>query len=254
MLEGNLYMRKKYVYVLVTYIAMQLSVFIGMPLVYMIGTKGFSVNPEDMKILATVIWLMLSFIAGLLIILLILRKKEKYTRLEQDEPMPIGKSIVWAIGGIFLAFIAQAIAISVEQAIGIEPGSENTKDILNLIELFPIIIVISSIIGPILEEIVFRKVIFGTFYHRFPFWISALISSIFFSIAHMDFEHFLLYAAMGFVFAFLYVKTKRIIVPIIAHVMMNTLVVVMQYFLADKIQKYLEEAERMQGWIGGWFL
>ena len=56
---------------------------------------------------------------------------------------------------------------------------------------------------------------------------------------------------MGFTFAFLYVQTKRIIVPIFAHVMMNTIVVVMQLYRP----KYIEQhSEQMQLIIGGLFV
>ena len=53
---------------------------------------------------------------------------------------------------------------------------------------------------------------------------------------------------MGLVFAFLYVKTKRIIVPIAAHVAMNTLVAVAQVLMSnEQIQEMIKEAEKMQG-------
>lgn len=49
---------------------------------------------------------------------------------------------------------------------------------------------------------------------------------------------------MGLVFAFLYVKTKRIIVPIAAHVAMNTLVAVAQVLVSnEQIQEMIKEAE-----------
>ena len=51
---------------------------------------------------------------------------------------------------------------------------------------------------------------------------------------------------MGFVFAFLYVKTKRILVPIAAHVLMNTFVVAIQTLFAEEIESIMREAERMQ--------
>ncbi len=51
---------------------------------------------------------------------------------------------------------------------------------------------------------------------------------------------------MGFVFAFLYVKTKRILVPITAHVLMNTFVVAIQILFAEEIEKIMREAEQMQ--------
>ena len=60
------------------------------------------------------------------------------------------------------------------------------------------------------------------------FFFAALISSLIFSIAHGELEHLILYGAMGFTFAFLYIKTKRILVPIFTHVAMNTIVVIMQ--------------------------
>lgn len=152
-----------------------------------------------------------------------------------------------------MAFFAQISAGLVEKAIGINPGSENTQQILQLIELFPAIVIISSIIGPILEEIVFRKVIFGSLYDRFPFWVAALLSSVIFALAHFEPVHIILYATMGFVFAFLYVMTKRIIVPIIAHVSMNTIVVILQLFLVDKLEKYIEKTAQFVWWIGGFF-
>ena len=142
--------------------------------------------------------------------------------------LPPLESIFWGIVGIFLALFAQSAAASIEYALGIEMGSENTEQIVGLIKTTPLIIFVTSIIGPILEEIVFRKVIFGSLYKRLNFFFAGLISSLIFSIAHGEPEHLILYGAMGFTFAFLYVKTKRILVPIFTHVAMNTIVVVIQ--------------------------
>jgi len=247
-------MNRRYVYIVLTFIAMQLSVFIGMPLFYTIGTRLLHISPQEMEIKAVGSWLIFSFLAGLAIVLFLVRKNEKVTKIEKAEPLPIGISLIWAIGGIFLALFAQVLAANIEKAIGIEPGSQNTKEILQLIELFPLIVLISSVIGPILEEIVFRKVIFGTLYNRLPFGVSAVISSIIFALAHMEPIHLILYTAMGFVFAFLYVQTKRIIVPIIAHVMMNTLVVLMQPLIPDQLEKNVQSFIQLMRLIGGFYL
>ncbi|MBD8007173.1 CPBP family intramembrane glutamic endopeptidase [Bacillus norwichensis] len=247
-------MNRRYILIVMTYIAMQLSGLIGMPLFYAIGIKGFNLSPKDAEIQATGYWLVFSFLVGLAIVLFLLRKSEKHNKLEQAAPLSLGLSLVWAAGGIFMAFFAQVIAASIEQMIGVKPGSENTQEILNLIDLFPAIVLISSIIGPILEEIVFRKVIFGTLYNRLPFGMAAVISSIIFAFAHMEPIHLILYTAMGFVFAFLYVQTKRIIVPIIAHVMMNTLVVVAQRFIPEDMEKNIQSFIHLLQWMGGFFL
>lgn len=245
-------MKKEYGYILIAYIAMQLSSFIGVPVVTFGGIfLGYSI--DEMAIYSAVIWIVFSFVATLLIVLLILRKEMKKTELDRNAAS-INVSIMWAIGGVFLALFSQMIAANIESWLGIDMGSENTQQILSLIEAFPIVVLVSSIIGPILEEIVFRKVIFGTLHKRFNFFLSALFSSVIFALAHLEPEHVILYSAMGFTFAFLYTKTKRIIVPIFAHVAMNTFVFLTQSVFKEDIERWLREAEKVQSFIGGLFI
>ncbi|MGG3989142.1 CPBP family intramembrane glutamic endopeptidase [Bacillus smithii] len=239
-------MKKEYGYILIAYILMQLSSFIGVPLVYRIGIR-VGQDPVFMRQAAPGYWIVISFSITLIIILLILRKARTDALLVRKAPASPGESIVWAIAGVFLALFAQGIAANIEANLfGVDPGSKNTENILQIIKTFPASMLVSSIFGPILEEIVFRKIIFGSLYKRFSFWIAATISSVIFAMAHMEFEHILLYSAMGFTFAFLYVRTGRILVPIFAHVAMNTLVVVVQLFYRDQLQ-------HIQGLIGGFF-
>ncbi|WP_456272650.1 CPBP family intramembrane glutamic endopeptidase [Bacillus sp. AK031] len=247
-------MKKHFGYILIAYIVMQLSGYIGAPLLYYAGVNWFGQTPKHMEAVIPGYWLVISFSIALIVVWAILRKSESSTRLERSEPLSLGFSIAWAIAGIFMAFLAQSIAINIENLLGIEMGSDNTKTIVNIIDTVPLAMIVAAVIGPILEEIVFRKIIFGVLYERFSFILSALISSVIFAFAHFEPEHVLLYSAMGFVFAFLYVKTKRIIVPIIAHVSMNSLVVLMQSIFRDEIEKMIEEAEKIQGFIGGLFL
>lgn len=242
-------MKKEYWLILITYIIMQFSSFIGVPLVSGIGLfLGY--DEETVFAYSFIIWTLFSFSAALLITLFLLRK-EMFSRDLRKQKAPLGTSAAWAVGGIFLAYFAQVAAASIESILGIEMKSENTEAILNIIEAFPVFIIITSVIGPILEEIVFRKVIFGSLYQRFNFAASALISSLIFAVAHRELEHLLLYTAMGFTFAFLYVKTKRILVPIFAHVAMNTIVVLLQSVFKEDIERIIREAEQIQGFIGG---
>ncbi|WP_455660818.1 CPBP family intramembrane glutamic endopeptidase [Pradoshia sp.] len=242
-------MKKNYWLIILTYVAMQLSSIIGLPLMGWI-LPNF-VAEDRVAVYSIVSWIVISFSIGLVITLFFLRNERQSRDRSMDlwERMPLGSSIAWAIGGIFLAFIAQAVAGTIEQQLfRVNGESQNTQNILNLIEMFPVVILITSVIGPILEEIVFRKILFGALlYKRLGFFLSALISSVIFSLAHGEPEHTLLYSAMGFTFAFLYVKTGRIIVPIIAHVSMNTLVILISTYSGDMIK----EMEKAQSFIGG---
>ncbi|WML29250.1 type II CAAX endopeptidase family protein [Neobacillus sp. OS1-32] len=237
-------MKKEYWIILIVYIAMQFSGIIGMPLL----VRGLKID----RVMALPIWLIISFTLALIIILFILRK-DSHARGPKGtgQGSSIGHSIIWAVSGFFLALFSQYAAAIIEQLLGIHMGSENTQQILNIIDIFPQAMIVTSIIGPILEEIVFRKIIFGSLYRRFNFIISALISSVIFALAHMEPEHIILYSAMGLTFAFLYVKTNRIIVPIFAHVMMNTLVVLVQTVYRDDIERLQRDLESIQNFIGG---
>ncbi|MFF2449316.1 CPBP family intramembrane glutamic endopeptidase [Neobacillus sp. NPDC058068] len=238
-------MKREYWIIIIVYIGMQFSSLIGLPvLMFSFNFLGISQN------LAVPIWLIASFMLALLIILFLLRKEIKAHSFS-ERGSSFGTSVMWAFLGVFLAYLAQAIAIMIENRLGVKTGSENTENILRIIELFPLAIIVTSIIGPILEEIVFRKIIFGALHKRFNFFISALISSVIFALAHQDPAHILIYSAMGFAFAFLYVRTNRIIVPIFAHVTMNTLVVLVQTVYKDDIDRLRREAEAVQNFIGG---
>lgn len=238
-------MKKEYWFVIMTYLIMQFSSIIGVPLfVYIGNTLGAPSDQLDM--LAIAYWSIFSFCVALLVVLFLIRhdvQTETFTR----NQAPISASIFWSIFGIFLALFAQSFAGLLEQKLGIKLESDNTQNILAVIKQVPLMIIVSSIIGPILEEIIFRKIIFGSLYKKFNFFISAFISSVIFGLAHMELVHLLLYSAMGFTFAFLYVKTKRILVPIVTHVCMNTLVSIVQFF-PKEVENFLKN---IQAFIGG---
>jgi uncharacterized protein len=243
-------LKKQYWYVIIIYIIMQLSGVVGIPLLVALGVGGTNETVRQFQI-ASGYWVVCSFLIAFLFILWILRDDMKESRLSRDRSS-LSESVSWAFIGVFLALAVQIIAVNIEiHLFGIEPGSENTRHIIEMVKVIPILVIVTSIIGPVLEEIIFRKIIFGTLYQKTNFWIAGLISSVAFAIVHMEPEHILLYSAMGLTFAFLYVKTKRILVPIFAHVAMNTFVVLIQTLFAENIEEWQRKAEQIQTIIGG---
>lgn len=238
-------MNKDYGWILITYILMHLSGFIGGPLLAALGVPHH---------LILSVWTVVSFSAASLVVLVLLWRSTYRNAIERQQPVPLFRAAVWSVLGVFMAYAAQYAGIIIETLLGIPQGSENTQQVIGLVETFPIVILSVAVFGPFLEEIVFRKIIFGSLYEKMPFFAAALISSLIFSAAHWEWEHTILYAAMGFTFAYLYVKTKRIIVPIVAHVAMNSFVVLMQYVFADEIEEMIRlQQEQMPQWIS-WFL
>lgn len=158
-------------------------------------------------------------------------------------PMGAGQIIGWVALGLLLAWVAQAISATlITSVLGAEQNSANTDLIVEISRLNPIFIIVPAVVGPVLEEFIFRKIIFGYFNARFNFWVGAIVSSLLFGLAHMEFTLLLVYVAMGFVFAFLYAKTKRIIIPIAVHMLLNSIAVIGQLVIdPEKLEQMMNE-------------
>lgn len=217
-----------------TYIIMQFSVPILVEL--------FSITNPEMIIYLSVF----SFALGLVIVLFLMKPDMELS--DTREGSKAGQIILWSILGIFMAYFAQAIAVTIElELFKIVPGSENTQQIMEIARMLPIFMIIPAIIAPILEEIIFRKIIFGALYKRMNFFIAALLSAFVFGIIHGEPEHILIYASMGLVFAYVYVKTKSILTPIIVHASMNSITVFLQYNLdPEDFKRMQEQFENLQ--------
>lgn len=78
-----------------------------------------------------------------------------------------------------------------------------------------------GILAPIFEEVIYRGILFGAFRKNFGFVGSAVLSSLIFGGLHMNMVQFLYAASMGYIFAYYYEKTNKMIYPILAHVFAN---------------------------------
>ncbi|EPD50143.1 type II CAAX endopeptidase family protein [Paenisporosarcina sp. FSL H8-0542] len=235
-------------YLILTYIVMQLSGALFAPLIfsYLKGQEGMEI--EQAKLLASGWWVFLSMAVATLIVLLIIRKDGAFLNHLKGKKSSVPASILWGIAGFFMVLFGQAIASLIEQSFGIEQGSENTASLIQIAEAVPMAIFAIALFAPILEELIFRRVIFGNLVQKTNFFIAGAVSAIVFAIIHFDFTHLLLYAVSGFIFAFLYYKTRRILTSIISHMLLNGFVVLIQLNMEniERYQKYLESLSNSQ--------
>ena len=78
-------------------------------------------------------------------------------------------------------------------------------------------------IGPLVEEMVFRGLLFGALAPRIGVLLGALVSALLFGLAHGDPVLFPALAALGFVNALLYARTANLTVPVALHGLSNAL-------------------------------
>ncbi|MGG0655873.1 CPBP family intramembrane glutamic endopeptidase [Rummeliibacillus pycnus] len=233
--------KKTALYILLAYIVMQLSSFLFLrPFFRFIQGR----NPEMSKhelILTTQGWyIFISMGIALIAFLILISRDQNFWKIYKGSKASLPSSILWGITGFFMVFIGQSIGSMIESSLGIHQGSQNTANLVSIADIAPIAIIAIVFIGPILEEIVFRRVIFGSLVQTTNFFVAALVSSIVFALIHLDLPHIIIYAISGFIFAFLYHKTKRIITSIIAHMMLNGFVTIIQLY-QEPIKKFLEQ-------------
>ncbi|MEC6748693.1 type II CAAX endopeptidase family protein [Marinilactibacillus sp. XAAS-LB27] len=167
--------------------------------------------------------------AGLMIYL----DRKKQFDLFFEKPLNTQKSevILWGVVGFAIAVVSQYVATFIEVSfLGTPVTSQNTQGILEIIKRYPYFFLTVAIAGPIMEEFVFRKVLFGLSIGKIGGIGAAVVSSLAFAFIHFD-GRMLVYSVMGLVFSWLYYKTKNIWTPIIAHSLMNTFAILQIFFV-----------------------
>lgn len=232
-------------YILITYIVMQLSGLVFAPLLFVFFTST-GIDQSEAELLASGWWIFVSMLAAVIIVAVFGWKDKKFFDVFNGVKSPTWLVIVWGIVGFFLVLFGQMIAGMIEQQMfGIDPGSQNTMNLIEIAKVAPAAIFAIAFFAPILEELIFRRVIFASLMKKTNFFVSAAVSAIVFAIIHIDFSHILLYAVSGFIFAFLYHRTKRLLTSIIAHMLLNGFVVLIN-LNQHKIQQFIDYMEQLQ--------
>lgn len=235
---------KIYLALIITYILMHItSIFLPIPLLgYFSGNEAMT--QQEVQIHSIAWSLFLTNLGAALVFFFIIRRKKGFFKVFDGKRASLGSTILWGVLAFFMALFGQMLAGVIEMALfGTEAGSENTAMLANIAKISPIIIVSIVIFAPLLEEIIFRRVLFGGLYSKTNFWIAALLSAVIFAVVHNELEHTLVYMAPALAFSFVYYKTKRLLAPMIGHFLMNGFVVIIQlnYDKIMELQK-LQEA------------
>ena len=102
-------------------------------------------------------------------------------------------------------------------------SSANTMQLLLMVKAYPYYFLYVMICAPIMEEIIFRRLFFANLIKPTNVYIAAIVSALLFAFMHQD-TRFVVYAAMGLWFSFIYYKSKNIYVSAGSHILMNAIV------------------------------
>jgi uncharacterized protein len=200
--------------IILTYIFVaQLGVIVIIPLMMLLMRGASKLTVESTS-------LMTSFLIGLGIILFLIRNELKEMKSEKKDWKKI---ILYGLLGFLVALVLQTVLNPVIYLLtnGGEAANDNELAIRDMTQANWIFILVPTIIGPILEEIVFRYAILGSLMKRMKTPYAVAISSILFGLAHFSLVNLIVHVSIGVIFSVIYLRSKSLAAPIIAHVLMN---------------------------------
>jgi len=142
------------------------------------------------------------------------------------------KSIFWLLGAYIVYMFAVQLASLPAYLMNLD-APQNDSNVIVAVQMLgiPLSILIIGFAGPVVEEIIYRGFLIQK--RKIPLWICIIFSSILFAFVHMhgfslmDFAGALPFFAVGIVYGILYTATRNITLPIMLHVLNNTILVIL---------------------------
>lgn len=148
--------------------------------------------------------------------------KEKFSL----KSVPFGRCLIWGLGGCAVSFSFNIAYENILNWLHIAPMEQFIQNILikgggkTLLSMILCVLCIGVVI-PVVEEFVFRVIIYQGLKSKVPVWAAMILSSLIFAFSHIQISTMLPLFFMGMVFSYSYEKSKSIYVPIAIHVTNN---------------------------------
>ena len=140
---------------------------------------------------------------------------------------PVGwRPVLFAVlGTTVLSFAVSQLGPQPEGVKQVTEGLQGTARILQTLAVL-------GLLAPIVEELVFRGLLYGWLAGRWNNLVAFVLSSLAFAAAHTEPLHILLVLPLGFWFGWLRWRTGSLVPTIVAHIINNTIAVSAASFLS----------------------
>ncbi|QOR34086.1 CPBP family intramembrane metalloprotease [Clostridium sp. 'deep sea'] len=135
----------------------------------------------------------------------------------------INNGLSWGLVVLLVNLLVGLIMLFIYNTLGVDVTAQNGSQIINNITKQNAVLVFLAIVitAPVAEELMFRAVIYKTLAKHFNTVTSLILSGLIFSLLHLDIYYIPQIWIMGTLLAYSYNKTKTLITPIIAHMVVN---------------------------------
>ncbi|WP_298502353.1 CPBP family intramembrane glutamic endopeptidase [uncultured Methanobrevibacter sp.] len=166
-----------------------------------------------------------------------LMKKIKVIKLEKQK-LSLKTFLIYIATTFTLMWIGNIIGLIITAAIGTVTQTDIANPVQELINSSEIWLNLAliSIIGPIFEELFFRKLLIDRSI-KYGAKVSIILSATIFAFFHGNLNQFFYAFLIGGFFAYVYIKTGKIIYPIILHIIVNLMGSIVSLFVVESADR-----------------
>ncbi len=165
-------------------------------------------------------------------------------RMGYDDGMSLGEFVALFFVStsimIFGAQISNAFTEYLSRLLG-HTVENTTSDLISNTPLW-LVVLVAVIIGPIVEELIFRKTfidILGVYGTR----LAIIVSSVAFGIFHGNFSQLLYASLLGLVLGYIYTKTHKVRYSILMHIIINFFGTIPTMLMSDSLDRLMSLAD-----------
>ena len=193
---------------------------IGVLLIYyfIIGTSVSIATTIHNNIISSLLLIVTFFIVTIVCKLLIVN-------IDNDNAKSVKKFTIKSIIFLIIIFLGYflivcSLILPFEKTL---QGFENNMTFAKYLAKTPLFMIIyACILGPVMEETVFRGIILGGLLKRYSNTTAILVSALLFGIIHLNLAQFMLAFPLGLLIGYLYMKTHSIYLCMLLHGLNNT--------------------------------
>ena len=171
-----------------------------------------------------------SFIISLAVFLPLWRKTKKANPALND-----GKPKAALIALTIVLFIAYYLLLSGFSIAFSEPITRLFPEVeqvaANYQGALPVQLLVMVVLAPLVEEFLVRGVILNRLSAWMPTWAAVVVSAAIFGALHMNLYQFIFLTILGSLLGWVYVRTKNLLIPILAHAVNNATNLALQYIV-----------------------
>ena len=218
-----------------------LMYFIGAIVIYAVQLIaigiGNAVIPQYMSdgSIATAVYMIPTYLISYPIMIALISRVPVEQEVIEKKKMTVGQWIVAFIMSYALVYICNIIGSVITAIIGVFKQSAVENPILNVtMEMNTLTtFIIMVICAPIVEEIIFRKLLIDRA-SKYGEGLAILLSGTMFGLFHANLNQFVFTFVMGCFYGFIYTRTRNVIYSILLHMLNNFIASILSMFVLRK--------------------